>query len=174
MRSASLKCITYQARKGKDISFEDLSSRLDVCKEPFLMVIKLCCQSTSAAGGENKSREMVNGLVLGFERYVEERPELRAPDKEVQDMAFQLFMSKQRTLSVIQAAFTSFGLVGCQRYSDAVLHIIRVKKDYKMGCAAAIALQLFDEFPIEDFCIPLLLCNNTSAMEPYLARSDLV
>ena len=120
------------------------------------------------------SREMVNGLVLGFERYVEERPELRAPDEEVQDMAFQLFMSKQRTLSVIQAAFTSFGLVGCQRYSDAVLDIIRVKKDYKMGCAAAIALQLFDEFPIEDFCTPLLLCNNTSAMEPYLTRSDLV
>ena len=51
--------------------------------------------------------------------------------------------------------------------------IIRVKKDFKKGCAAAIALQLFDHFPISDFCLPLLLYNNTSEMEAYLARSVL-
>ena len=59
------------------------------------------------------------------------------------------------------------------RYGQAVRDIIRVKKDYKKGCAAVIALQLFDHFPISDFCLPLLLCNNTSEMEAYLARSVL-
>ena len=57
------------------------------------------------------------------------------------------------------------------RYGEAVRDIIRVRKDYKKGCTAAIALQLFDHFPISDFCLPLLLCNNTSDMEAYLARS---
>ena len=138
------------------------------------MLIKLCSQPVSASGSENKAREMVNGLVLGFERYVKERPELKkVPDQSVQDMAFQLFMSKQRSLPVIQSAFTSFGLVGCRRYIGAVRDIIRVKKDYKKGCNAAIALQLFDEFPVSDFCLPLLLCNNTSGMEEYLSRSVL-
>ena len=133
------------------------------------MLIKLCSQPVSASGSENKGREMINGLVLGFERYVKERQELK-PDQSVQDMAFQLFMSKQRSLNVIQSAFTSFGLVGCHRYSKAVRDISRVKKDYKKGCTAVIALQLFDQFPISDFCLPLLLCNNTSGMEEYLAR----
>ena len=83
------------------------------------MLIKLCCQPVSAAGSENKSREMACGLVLGFERYVAERPELKGPDTTVQDMAFQLFMFKQRSLPVIQSVFTSFGLVGCRRYNNA-------------------------------------------------------
>ena len=69
---------------------------LDTCKEPFLMLIKLCSQPVSASGSENKAREMVNGLVLGFEKYLMERPELKkGPDQLVQDMAFQLFMSNQ-------------------------------------------------------------------------------
>ena len=138
------------------------------------MLIKLCSQPVSASGSENKGREMINGLVLGFERYVKERLELReGPDQSVQDMAFQLFMSKQRSLPVIQSAFASFGLVGCHRYRDAVQDMIRVKRDYKKGCTAAIALQLFDQFPISDFCLPLLLSNNTSGMEAYLSRSAL-
>ena len=138
------------------------------------MLIKLCSQPVSASGSENKAREMVNGLVLGFEKYLMERPVLKkGPDQLVQDMAFQLFMSKQRSLPLIQSAFTSFSLVGCRRYSNAVRDIIRVKKDYKKGCNAAIALQLFDEFPISDFCLPLLLCNNTSGMEEYLSKSVL-
>ena len=79
-------------------------------------MLKLCCQPVSAAGSENKAREMVSGLVLGFERYVAERPELKGPDTTVQDMAFQLFMFKQRSLlPVIQSVFISFGLVGCCR-----------------------------------------------------------
>ena len=103
------------------MSFEELSSRLDACKQPFLMMLKLCCQPVSAAGSENKAREMVSGLVLGFERYVAERPELKGPDTKVQDMAFQLFMSKQCSLPVIQSAFISFGLVGCIRYNNAIM-----------------------------------------------------
>merc|ERR1719234_1468118 len=47
--------------------------KLDTCKDPFLMLIKLCSQPVSASGNENKGREMINGLVLGFERYVKER-----------------------------------------------------------------------------------------------------
>jgi len=162
---------TSQARRGKEVNFDDLSSKLDSCKEPFLMLIKLCCQPVSAAGSENKSREMASGLVLGFERYVAERPELKGPDTTVQDMAFQLFMFKQRSLPVIQSVFISFGLVGCRRYGEAVRDIIRLRRDYRKGCTAAIALQLFDEFPIADFCLPLLLCNSTSGMEAYLAGS---
>jgi len=102
---------------------------------------------------------------------VAERPALKGPDTAVQDMAFQLFMSKQRSLPVIQSVFISFGLVGRHRYGDAVRDLIRLKRDYRKGCTAAIALQLFDEFPIADFCLPLLLCNNTSGMEVYLAGS---
>ena len=82
------------------------------------MLIKLCCQPVSAAGNENKAREMVSGLVLAFERYVAERPALKGPDTAVQDMAFQLFMCKQRSLPVIQSGFISFGLVGCHRYNN--------------------------------------------------------
>merc|ERR1719234_2232661 len=146
--------------------------KLDTCKDPFLMLIKLCSQPVSASGNENKAREMINGLVLGFESYVKERQELK-PDQSVQDLAFQLFMSKQRSLNVIQSAFTSFGLVGRHRYRDVVQDIIRVKRDYKKGCTAAIALHLFDQFPISDFCLPLLLSNNTSGMEEYLSRSPI-
>ena len=61
-----------------------------------------------------------------------------------------------------------------RRYGDAVRDLIRLKRDYRKGCTAAIALQLFDEFPIADFCLPLLLCNNTSGMEVYLAGSVLL
>ena len=60
------------------------------------------------------------------------------------------------------------------RYGEAVRDIIRLKRDYRKGCTAAIALQLFDEFPIADFCLPLLLCNDTSGMEEYLAGSVLL
>jgi len=162
---------TSQARRGRDVSYDELSSRLDTCKDPFLMLIKLCCQPVGAAGSDNKAREMISGLVLGFEQYVTERPELKGPDTTVQDMAFQLFMSKQHSLPVIQSVFISFGLVGCLRYGEAVRDIIRLKRDYRKGCTAAIALQLFDEFPIADFCLPLLLCNDTSGMEEYLAGS---
>jgi len=162
---------TSQARRGRDVSYDELSSRLDTCKDPFLMLIKLCCQPVGAAGSDNKAREMISGLVLGFEQYVTDRPELKGPDTTVQDMAFQLFMSKQHSLPVIQSVFISFGLVGCLRYGEAVRDIIRLKRDYRKGCTAAIALQLFDEFPIADFCLPLLLCNDTSGMEEYLAGS---
>jgi len=162
---------TSQARRGRDVSYDELSSRLDTCKDPFLMLIKLCCQPVGAAGSDNKAREMISGLVLGFEQYVTDRPELKGPDRTVQDMAFQLFMSKQHSLPVIQSVFISFGLVGCLRYGEAVRDIIRLKRDYRKGCTAAIALQLFDEFPIADFCLPLLLCNDTSGMEEYLAGS---
>jgi len=162
---------TSQARRGRDVSYDELSSRLDTCKDPFLMLIKLCCQPVGAAGSDNKAREMISGLVLGFEQYVTDRPELKGPDTTVQDMAFQLFMSKQHSLPAIQSVFISFGLVGCLRYGEAVRDILRLKRDYRKGCAAAIALQLFDEFPIADFCLPLLLCNDTSGMEEYLAGS---
>ena len=60
------------------------------------------------------------------------------------------------------------------RYGEAVRDIIRLKRDYRKGCTAAIALQLFDEFPIADFCLPLLLCNDTTGMEEYLAGSVLL
>ena len=60
------------------------------------------------------------------------------------------------------------------RYGKAVKDLIRVRKDYSKGCSAAIALQLFDEFPIAEFCLPLLLGNNTSGMETYLAGSVLL
>ena len=79
------------------------------------MLIKLCCQPVSASGSEIKAKEMVSGLVLGFERYVAERPELEKPDRSVQDMVFHLFMFKQRSLPVTQSVFTSFGLAGCLR-----------------------------------------------------------
>ena len=82
------------------------------------MLIKLCCQPVGAAGSDNKAREMISGLVLGFEQYVTDRPELKSPDRTVQDMAFQLFMSKQHSLPVIQSLFISFGLVGCLRYNN--------------------------------------------------------
>ena len=60
------------------------------------------------------------------------------------------------------------------RYGEAVRDLIRVRRDYSKGCSAAVALQLFDEFPISEFCLPLLLGNNTSGMEIYLAGSVLL
>ena len=114
-RSYGLIVATFQARRGKDVSFEDLSSRLDACKQPFLMLIKLCSQPVSAAGSENKARELVSGLVFGFKRYLAERSALQGPDTKVQDFAFQLFMFKQCSLPVIQSVFISFSLVGCRR-----------------------------------------------------------
>ena len=45
-----------------------------------------------------------------------------------------------------------------RRYGDAVRDLIRLKRDYRKGCTAAIALQLFDEFPIADFCPGVKKC----------------
>ena len=114
-------------------------------------------------------REMISGLVLAFERYLAEGKVALGPDNNVKDMAFQLFLGKT-SLPIMESAFTSYGLIGCRRYSDAVRDIIRVKRQFKQGCSAAVALQLFDQFPISDFCQPLLLCNDTSSMEAYLDR----
>ena len=115
-------------------------------------------------------REMINGLVLAFERYLAEGKGALRPDDNVKDMAFQLFLAKKTSLPIMESAFKSYGLIGCRRYNDAVRDIIRVKRQFKQGCSAAVALQLFDEFPISDFCQPLLLCNDTSTMEAYLDR----
>ena len=115
-------------------------------------------------------REMINGLVLAFERYLAEGKVALRPDDNVKDMAFQLFLAKKTSLPIMESAFKSYGLIGRRRYSDAVRDIIRVKRQFKLGCSAAVALQLFDQFPISDFCQPLLLCNDTSTMEAYLDR----
>ena len=92
------------------------------------------------------------------------------PKRDSHYMAFQLFLAKKASLPIMESAFKSYGLIGCRRYSDAVRDIIRVKRQFKQGCSAAVALQLFDQFPISDFCQPLLLCNDTSSMEAYLDR----
>jgi len=162
---------TSQARRGKEVSFDDFSRKLETCKNPFLMLIKLSSQPVSAAGGDNKMREMINGLVLAFEGYLAEGKVGLGPDDDVKDMAFQRFLAKKTSLPIMESAFTSYGLIGRRRYSDAVRDIIRVKRQFKQGCSAAVALQLFDQFPMSNFCQPLLLCNDTSTMEAYLDRS---
>ena len=154
--------------QGEAVPYSEIKAQLDQCSRPFEAVLNICSASSDFREGKVKSQS--GSLVLSLQRWAGERPERAPPDQAVRDRVFLAFTS-QPSASIMREAFAGFGLLGSSRYCHAIFDMCAELKDYKAACDAAVALQLFDTFPIEVFCLPLLLQDRPSTMESYLRNS---
>ena len=158
-----LKTLELTLSKGRGLTSADLD-QLDKVSDPYSCVLALCCTS------EGKVLGLAAALLNTFLGWVSERPLLPAPSQETQDLVFHRF-SRQPSPVAMRAAFLAFSLVGKKCYKPAIEQFCLKDGDYKTACEAAVALEMFDWFPVRTFCLPLLLLNKATTMEVYLERS---
>ena len=158
-----LKTLESKLSKGRGLTSADLDL-LDEVSDPYTCVLALCCTR------EGKVRGLAAALLNTVLGWVSDRPLLAPPSQESQDFVFLRF-SRQPSPVAMRAAFLAFSLVKKQCYKPAIMQFCQEDGDYKTACEAAVALEMFDWFPVGTFCLPLLLLNKATTMEIYLEKS---
>ena len=118
---------------------------------------------------EGRAKGVTGRLIKALQKhtYGQPLPHLSFP---TMDFVFFKFFQQPNAATLINA-FSCFDLTKHKlRYSRAIVDLAS-EGDYKGACHAAVALCLSDFFPIEIFCLPLLLQDKLSIMESYLAKS---
>ena len=88
------------------------------------------------------------------------------PSVSIADEALRRF-TRQPSLAILRLACQVFQLSLSPSKCDLQVSQLACEGSYKAACDAAVCLKRF-HFPIEVFCLPLLLMGNTSSMENYL------
>ena len=135
-----------------------------------LSVLTMCVSSPDFKAG--KARGLSWNLLNSFKTYIEHNnlteppPPLTVADEALRRLARQPNPSILRLgCQVFQLELSGVG----GRYDQEVELLVR-EGGYKAACETAVCLQRF-HFPLETFCLPLLLMGNTSTMENYLDKS---
>ena len=139
----------------------------DSCDDPHLSCVKLAVMSPDYRQG--KARGLTWNVLNSFQSYKEAR-KLPDCDTEVKDQVFQRF-TRQHNSSILKLAVTIFNLrKERERYKRPIVDL-STAGHYKAACDVSVALQLYDQYPISVFCVPLLLLDNSSTLESYLSQS---
>ena len=164
----TLEVLVGAVKDGEEKIIQDMIEKMFVeDKDPREEVLMLATNSPDFR--EGRAKGVTATLVKALQRQISGKnmPQLSF---ELMDYAFFKFFH-QPNASTLIAAFSCFDLVKHRlRYSRALVDLAS-KGDFKGACHGAVALGLWDLFPIEIFCLPLLLQDELSVMESYLASS---
>ena len=139
-----------------------------------LSVLTMCVSSPDFNAG--KARGLSWNLLNSFRTYIESEindptgpDKFPAPPVSVADEAVRR-LARQPNPAILRLGCQVFQLeLSDGRYDQEVELLVR-EGSYKAACETAVCLQRF-HFPLETFCLPLLLMGNTSTMENYLDKS---
>ena len=126
----------------------------------------MCVSSPDFKTG--KARGLTWNLLNSFRTY----SELRAPPTPAVSVADEALrrLARQPNPSILRLGCQLFQLENCPGRYDQEVYLLVREGGYKAACETAVSLQRF-HFPLETFCLPLLLMGNTSTMENYLDKS---
>eukprot|EP00092_Neocalanus_flemingeri_P001291 GFUD01001379.1.p1 GENE.GFUD01001379.1~~GFUD01001379.1.p1 ORF type:complete len:908 (+),score=346.11 GFUD01001379.1:285-2726(+) len=118
-----------------------------------------------------KARGVTWNLLNSFQMYLGgKQTALAPPGQEIQDRVLFRF-SSQPSVSILKLAVKVFVLMDKKmRYREALVRMCQ-DGNFKTACDTAVALQLFDQFSVHIFCLPLLLMDKPSTMDSYLDQS---
>ena len=120
---------------------------------------------------EGRAKGVTGTLIKALQKHNFSPPLPNLPFNVMDYVFFKFF--QQPNAATLIAAFLCFDLINHKlRYSRVIVDLAS-DGDYKGACHAAVALCLWDFFPIEIFCLPLLLQDKLSVMESYLASSPI-
>lgn len=142
---------------------------LDSCDDPFKSLFIMAVMSSDFR--EGKAKGVTWNLLNTFQEYLLARQTaVPGPDQMLQDRVFFKF-SKQPSVAILKLAYCVFKLSDTKmRYKRGVIKMCE-DGNFKTACDVAVALQLFDQFSIHIFCLPLLLTDKPSTMDTYLEKS---
>jgi len=142
---------------------------LDTCEDPYQTLFNLAVVSSDFR--EGKAKGVTWNFLNTFQEYLSLRhTAVVGLNQMLQDRVFFKF-SKQPSVAILKLAVEVFKLTDNKtRYKGAVIRMCE-DGNFKTACDAAVALQLFDQFSIHIFCLPLLLTDKPSTMDTYLDRS---
>jgi len=146
-----------------------LHKHLDTIDSPYNCVFTLAVLSDDFR--EGKAKGITWNVLNSFLKYKEvKNDKLENPGTDLQDQVFLRF-SSQPNVSVLKLAVRIFGLTSQKmRYQAAIIRFCQ-EGNFKKACDLTVALELFDHFDINIFCLPLLLVDKPSTMESYLDHS---
>ena len=147
-----------------------LTESLDCLTSSYLSVLSMSVTALDFKQG--KARGLTWNLLNSFQSFIELKKhveEFPAPDVSVTDEAFRRF-TRQPSLAILRLACQLFGLSLYPDRFDLQLELLAWEGSYKAACDAAVCLNRF-HFPIETFCLPLLLSGKISSMDNYMDRS---
>ena len=167
-------CKVVEAVKGNNLQVPKavaaiVHQYLDTCKDPYQTLFTLAVLSSDFR--EGKAKGVTWNLLNTFQAFLSKRPTpVLGLNQMLQDRVFFKF-SKQPSVAILKLAIEVFKLTDNKmRYKGAVIRMCE-DGNFKTACDVAVALQLFDEFSIHIFCLPLLLTDKPSTMDTYLDRS---
>ena len=165
-----LRILVDLVKEGKEEEVqEEVQKLLDGNKDSRERVLTFATNCPDFREGRAKgvTGTLIKALMQKHTNDGQTLPQLPFP---TMDYVFFKFF-QQPNAATLKNAFASFDLTKHKlRYSRAIVDLAS-NGDYKGACHAAVALFLWDFFPIEIFCLPLLLQDKLSIMESYLAKS---